>query len=205
MFPLSVPLCHQSIRSHSTFTSTFILLCLQHHSNFPSNITPHSTPNWSAPFYFNYSPLSHHISSIPLYSTHTNTHSNTIVILIAPRHVHFSYCSSSIQFSHTTHYPLCSYLTLNLTACNNTIWIVTNTNISHTLLIIPTAISISPTFLSATPLSYIWPIHYYLNRSHFYDSITLRPYLIFVQLLSVFTRKWCKSYRFSHHTYSTHI
>ena len=43
---------------------------------------------------FNYYPLSHHKTSIPLYSTHTNTHNNTIVIIIAPRHSNFSYCSS---------------------------------------------------------------------------------------------------------------
>ena len=109
------------ISLHFKLLSTLIVLRLQHYSHSPSNITPHSTPNLSAPFYFNYAPLSHHISSIRLYSTHTNTHNNTIVILIAPRHFHFSYCSSLSPFSHTTYYPLCSHLTLNLTACNNTI------------------------------------------------------------------------------------
>ena len=70
-------------------TSTLIRLRLQHYSHFPSNITPHSTPNLAAPSHFNYYPLSHHISFIPLYSTHTNTHNNTIVIYIAPRHSYF--------------------------------------------------------------------------------------------------------------------
>ena len=68
------------------------------------------------------------------------------------------------------------------TACNNTIVIVANTINSH--MYCPyRVISIIPTFLSSTPLSYVWPIHYYLNRFHFYDPHTLHPYLIFVQLL----------------------
>ena len=75
----------------------------------------------------------------------------------------------------------------------------------HFLLCLPTFptyyshfLHIAHTLLSALfPLSYlhqlhfyVWSIPYYFHRRHFYNLNTLRPYLISVQLLSVFTRKY---------------
>ena len=134
----------------------------------------------------------------PLCSHLTLTHTacnNTIVIiantLISPRVTsNFSYCSSPFQLSYTT-------FTLP-------------PNFSHLLFPLFTygpylVISIIPTFLSSTPLSYVWPIPYYLNRFYFYDLHTLPPYLIFVQLLPVFTRNMMQIVSILHHTYSTRI
>ena len=105
--------------------------------------------------------------------------------------------------AHTTYYPLCSYLTLTLPVCNNTIEIVANTIISHTPLLLCLMtnstfynhqICIAHTLLSASfPLftycSYLL-IPYYLHYSQFYDHHTLRPYLIFLQLPFNSTHKY---------------
>ena len=117
---------------------------------------------------------------------------------------------------HTLYYPLCSHLTLTPTACNNTIVIVANTIILHTPLLLclttfPTYYShflcIAHTFLSSsTPLSYVWPIPYYLNRRYFYDPHTLRPYLIFLQLLFNSTHKYdTNRIDFASHLLHSHI
>ena len=60
---------------------------------------------------------------------------------------------------------------------------------THYLLLSP-VISISPTFLSATPLSYIWPIHYYSNRLPLLRLHHLSPIPYFCAIAPRFTRKY---------------
>ena len=167
------------------FTSTFILLRLQHYSHFPSNITPHCTPNLLTSFHFNYSPLSHHILFSPLYSTHTNTHNNTIVILIAPRHFHFSYCSSHFRFS-----PHHFHFASQLLQPPNTHCLYQSGNYAVTFCILLT--------LSYLQLHFLHMAHMLLFESTpLFTTPTPFFHTLFLHNCSPFhSRSWCKSYRF---------
>ena len=90
LFPLSVPF----VQSHSPFTNrsicptlvASILLCLKHYCHYIIS-TSLQLVNCSPLLLF--SSLSIHILSTLLYPTHIITHTNIIVIHIAPRHFNF--------------------------------------------------------------------------------------------------------------------
>ena len=121
----------------------------------------------------------------------------------------------STLIAHTAYYPLCSHLTLTHTACNNTIELSpTQLYRTHYFLLCPTTF---PTYYS---YFYVLPIPCYQHYSHFpmygpyviisNDATFTTPppfaHTLFLCNCSPFSLAiWCKSYRFLHHTYFTHI